>query len=86
MKPLPAPPDMSPTDFVSQTLRQCALVIDPRYGRLGALADEFDLHETTINKWIKNGRVPRKPCRRLLKRFGRKFIDFDRLVGDDHRE
>ena len=83
MKPLPAPPDMDRTDYVSQTLRLCALVLDPRYGRLSALAEEFDLHETTLNKWINNGRVPRKPCRRLLKRFGRKLIDFDRLTGDN---
>lgn len=82
MKPLPAPPEMSSKDFVSQTLRQCALIVDPRYGRLLALADEFDLHETTLNRWIINGRIPRKPCRRLLKRFGRKFIDFARLVGE----
>jgi hypothetical protein len=83
MKPIPAPPDLDSKAFVSQTLRQCALIVDPRYGRLGALADEFDLHETTLNKWINNGRIPRKPCRRLLKRFGRKFIDFDRLVGEE---
>ena len=83
MKPLPTPPDMDRAAFVSQTLRQCALILDPRYGRLTALAEEFDLHETTLNKWINSGRVPRKPCRRLLKRFGRKFIDFDRLVGDN---
>lgn len=80
MKPLPAPLDMDRSDFVSQTLRQCALIVDPRYGRLESLADEFDLHATTLNRWITNGVVPRKPCRRLLKRFGRKFVDFDRLV------
>ena len=83
MKPLPAPPDMKPEDFVSQTLRLCALLVDPRYGRLIVLAEEFDLHETTLNRWITNGRIPRKPCRRLLKRFGRKFIDFDRLTADE---
>jgi len=80
MKPLPVPADMEPSAFVSQTLRQCALIIDPRYGRLGALADEFDLHETTLNRWITEGSIPRKPCRRLLKRFGKKWVDFDRLV------
>lgn len=81
MKPLPAPPDMSRTDFVSQTLRQCALLLDPRYGRLAALSQEFDIHETTLNLWMRKGRVPRNPCRRLLKRFGKKWIDFDRLTG-----
>ncbi len=86
MKPLPAPPEMKPDEFVSQTLRQCALLLDPRYGRLTALADEFDLHETTLNRWITTGRIPRKPCRRLLKRFGRRFIDFNRLVGESDDE
>lgn len=83
MQPTKAPPDLSREDFVSFTLRQCALTIDPRYGRLSVLAESFDLHESTLNVWIRNGRVPRKPCRRLLKRFGRKLIDFDRLVGDN---
>jgi hypothetical protein len=82
MKPIAPATDATPQDCVSLALRQCALIVDPRYGRLSALAEEFDLHETTLNTWIRNGKIPRKPCRRLLKRFGRKFIDFDRLVGD----
>jgi hypothetical protein len=81
MQPPKAPLDLSRDAFVSFTLRQCALVLDPRYGRLKAVADEFDFHESTLNVWIRKGRIPRKPCRRLLKRFGRKLIDFDRLVG-----
>lgn len=81
MRSVDAPPDLSPEDFVSFTLRQCALALDPRYGKLAALAEEFDIHESTLGVWIRNGRIPRKPCRRLLKRFGRKVIDFDRLVG-----
>lgn len=82
MKPIIPAADISCTDYVSQTLRQVALIVDPKLGRLAALADEFDLHPSTLQLWIKNGRIPRKPCRRLLKRFGRKFIDLDRLVGD----
>lgn len=81
MKPLPAPPDMERKAFVSQTLRQCALILDPETGSLTAFEDEFDLHVTTIRTWIRNGRIPRKACRRLLKRFGKKWIDFDRLTG-----
>lgn len=81
MKPLPAPPDMEPTAFVSQTLRQCALLLDPNTGSLSALEDEFDIHVTTIRTWIRKGRIPPKPCRRLLKRFGRKWIDVARLSG-----
>lgn len=80
MKPLPAPADMDPTAFVSQTLRQCALMLNPETGSLNSLEDEFDIHVTTIRTWIRNGRIPPKPCRRLLKRFGKKWIDYDRLV------
>ncbi len=83
MKPITPPEDITPSDFVSLTLRQAALIVDPKLGRLAVLAQQFELHPSTLQVWIKNGRVPRKPCRRLLKRFGRKFIDFDRLVGDD---
>ena len=83
MKPLNPPEGLNSSDFVSLTLRQAALMIDPKLGRLSILAEEFELHPSTLQVWIKNGRIPRKPCRRLLKRFGRKFIDFARLVGGD---
>jgi len=81
MKPINPPDDISSSDYVSQTLRLLALIVDPKLGRLAMLADEFELHVSTLQMWIKNGRIPRKPCRRLLKRFGRKFVDLDRLVG-----
>ena len=81
MKPLTPPEDISAPDFVSLTLRQVTLMVDPRLGRLSMLAEEFDWHPSTLTQWVKNGRIPRKPCRRLLKRFGRKFINFDRLTG-----
>lgn len=71
---------MSRSDFVSQTLRQCALILDPRYGSFVALAEKMDLHETTFGIWIRNGRIPNKACRRLVKEFGRKWIDYDRLT------
>ncbi len=81
MKPLIPSEDLAPSDFVAMTLRQVTLLVDPRLGRLPVLAEEFDWHPSTLQQWIKNGRVPRKPCRRLLKRFGKKWIDFDRLTG-----
>lgn len=86
MKAITPPDDLTSSDFVSLTLRQAALIVDPKLGRLSVLAEQFELHPSTLQVWIKNGRVPRKPCRRLLKRFGRKFINFDRLVGDDINE
>ena len=83
MKPIPVPPDINQEDYVSVTLRQCALIVDPKYGSLAQLAATLGLHETTLRVWIRNGRVPHKHGFALLKRFGKKFIDFDRLVGDD---
>ena len=83
MKPIPVPTDINQEDYVSVTLRQCALIIDPKYGSLAQLASHLGLHETTLRVWIRNGRVPHKHGLTLLKRFGKKFIDFDRLVGDD---
>lgn len=80
MKPIPPPDDLSASEFVSVTLRQVALMVDPKLGRLSILADAFDLHPSTLQVWIKNGRIPKKPCRRLLKRFGRKWINLDRLT------
>lgn len=83
MKPIPVPPEINAEDYVSVTLRQCALIVDPKYGSLAQLALVLGLHETTLRVWIRNGRVPHKHALALLKRFGKKFIDFDRLVGDD---
>lgn len=73
--------EMSQKDFVSVTLRQCALLVDPRYGRLSSLGEKLDIHETTIRLWIRLGYVPEEPCRKLLKEFGKKWVDFDRLTG-----
>lgn len=81
MKPIPAPSELDDSAYVSQVLRQCALILDPRNGSLAAFEDEFDIHVTTVRTWIRNGRIPPKPCRRLLKRFGKKWIDFARLTG-----
>lgn len=81
MKPIPVP-DVSQEDYVSVVLRQCALIVDPKYGSLTQLAGSLGVHETTLRLWIRNGRVPHKYGLALLKKFGRKFMDFDRLVGD----
>lgn len=83
MKPIPTPDEMSREDFVSVTLRQCALIVDPKYGSLASLAARMGLHEATLRVWIRNGFIPHRPCHRLLKMFGEKWIDFDRLVGDN---
>lgn len=77
MTPLQIPDGADRETIVSLTLRQCALVIDPRYGKLSALADEFELHPTTLSLWIREGRIPIKAARRLQRRFGKKLVNVD---------
>lgn len=73
--------ELTREEAVSLVLHRCALQLDPRYGRLALLAEEFDLHPSTITYWMRNGRVPPKAARRLLRRFGKKLIDIDFLIG-----
>lgn len=82
MPPITPPDDLSDSDYVSLTLRQLALIIDPRLGRLPALATHFDWHYSTLQMWIRNGRIPPKPCNRLVKRFGKKWVNVKRLTGE----
>lgn len=69
--------DLTPNERVSRCLRRCALVIDPLRGHLKTLAAELDVHETTLSLWIREGRVPDKAARRLLKQFGPDIVDLD---------
>lgn len=80
MNPIKPTDSMSREEIVSLALRQCALLLDPRYGRLSVLAEEFNLHENTLGIWIRNGRVPPKMCKRLLDKFGKRYVDFKQLV------
>ena len=82
MKPITPPANINASDFVALTLRQLALMRDPRLGRLSVLADDLGMQPATLHLWISNGRIPPKPCRRLLKQFGRKWIDVARLTGE----
>lgn len=81
MKPITPPDDLTPSDYVALTLRQLALMSDPRLGRISVLAEGLGLEPATLHLWIKNGRIPAKPCRRLLKAYGRKWINVERLTG-----
>lgn len=81
MKPIPVPQELTPKEFVSVSLRQCALMLDPEYGRLSVLSHDLGVHETTVRLWIRTGQVPHKYGIALLKRFGKKWVDFDRLTG-----
>lgn len=73
------PTDLTREEVVSQCLRKCALEVDPRYGHLKALADEFGWHSITLSVWIRNGRVPEHAAVRLKKRFP-SIVDVDSLV------
>lgn len=81
MNPIPPSDEHSREDLVALCLRQCALLVDPRYGSLQALADELEIHISTLQLWIKQGRVPPKACKRLVKRFTRRYVNFDLMVG-----
>ena len=84
MTPITPPDDADRTTIVSLCLRQCALIVDPKNGHLTKLAEHLDLHSVTLSKWISDGRVPRKSAKRLARRFGKKFVDVDLLVGDSN--
>lgn len=81
MNPIHLPGDMSREEIVSVALRQCALILDPRYGRLSILAAKLELHDNTLTTWMRNGRIPPKRCRQLHKLFGGRYINIKLLVG-----
>lgn len=83
MTHIQAPEGADRSTLVSLTLRQCALVVDPRYGRLSNLAEELDVHATTLSLWIREGRIPRKAARRLQRRFGKKLINLESVSADN---
>jgi len=77
---VPIPEDCDRQTVVAFVLRQCALVVDPRYGKLSTLADEIDVHYTTLSLWIQEGRVPERAAKRLQRRFGKKLINTELLT------
>jgi len=79
MTPVEAPPGISREDFISFTLRQCALSVDPRYGKLSSLAQSLDMHESTLHVWVRNGRIPKKAARILQRKFGKKLANAEIL-------
>lgn len=77
----PPPADLDRVEYVSFVMRQLALLLDPQYGRISVLADEFELHESTVGQWMRNGRVPHKAAKRLERRFGKKLVKIEQLIG-----
>jgi hypothetical protein len=66
-------------------LRLLALHADPRNGHLTVLAEEINVHPTTISVWIDKGFVPEFQCRKLVKRFGKKRVPLDDLCPEENR-
>ena len=77
--------EMTRQELISFILRNCALMCDPRYGRLKALAEAIDTHEVTVSVWISQGYVPEHQVRKLQKRFGKKSAPIDDLCPVEFR-
>lgn len=71
--------DLTPQEHVALCLHSCALRVDPLHGHLKQLAAELDLHETTLSKWKRDGRIPLKAAKRLRKRFGAKLVNLEHV-------
>lgn len=79
MNPIKPTDEMSPQEVVSLCLRQCALALNPGTGYLKDLAAELDVHESTLTFWMREGRIPMKSARRLLRRFGARLVDITKV-------
>ena len=77
---VPIPDGCDRQTVVAFVLRQCALAVDPRYGKLSVLAEEVDVHYTTLSLWIQQGWVPTRAAKRLQRRFGKKLINIELLT------
>lgn len=76
---------MTRKELVSHHLRVLALRVDPVNGYLTSLAEELDVHTTTLSAWISQGYVPLFQCRKMQKKFGRRFVDLDDLCPAQYR-
>lgn len=77
--------EMSRQELVSLILRRCALLCDPRRGRLKSLAESIDVHEVTVSVWIGQGYVPKHQVRKLQKKFGKENAPLDGLCPIEFR-
>lgn len=75
---------LSRSEIVSYHLRRMAKKADPVNGWLMVLADDLEVHPTTISDWIAQGYIPQHQCKRLHKRFG-KLAPFDELCPLENR-
>lgn len=72
---------------VRYLLRRIALMLDPPYGRLNAICEKYNWHETTVSRWQRLGGVPRDKATILHEDFNRKIgFNLEDLVSDDIAE
>lgn len=72
---------------VRYLLRRIALILDPPSGRLNALCEKYEWHETTVSRWQRLGSVPRDKATILHKEFNRMIgFNLEDLVGEDIAE
>lgn len=76
---------MTRTQLVSYHLRLLALNLDPETGHLTKLAEEIEVHPTTLSSWIAQGYVPYFQFKKLRKRFGKKMVPLDDLCPEEFR-
>lgn len=62
-----------------------ALHVDPKHGRLNALADAIEINPITLGRWKTQGYVPWHQVQRLQKRYGKKLVPEDELCPLDYR-
>jgi hypothetical protein len=76
---------MTRQELVSHHLRSLALRVDPVYGQLKMLAADIDVHTTTLSAWIAQGYVPEFQVRKMLRRYGKKYVILDDLCPVEYR-
>jgi hypothetical protein len=64
-------------------IQRMALQADPEYCRLGELSKKMQVHESTVHKWLREGRMPRIRARDAVRIFGDKIADIEVLSGSE---
>lgn len=75
---------MTRSEIVSWHLRRMARKVDPENGLLSRLAEEIEVHPTTVSDWIAQGYLPSFQVKKLHRRFG-KLAPMDDLCPAEHR-
>ena len=72
---------------VRYLLRRIALILDPPYGRLNAICEKYNWHETTVSRWQRLGGVPCNKAAILHRDFKHKIgFNLEDLASNDIAE